>query len=309
MDPLTHTVIGLAVSKTAGNRIAVSDPATMCIVAGSIIPDIDILLQKWGDVTYLKNHRGATHSIPGMMISSALIAAAACLVYHRPDFFRMFLWALAGSLSHAFFDLFNTYGAKLLWPFTDKKYSLGMMLTFDPVFILLLGGYSFIGGSLGDILLAAFWMYFLSRILARILVMKELSRKFGDRYTRISLLPSMKGLFKWHFVLDNEECNIVGEKDIIHNRIRVIKRLYKNHDAEDDKIMDSSVGQFFTEFTPLYHVACEKNGEIKRYVFTDMRYYVKNKFLHHAVLEIDQNDSIVKQTFNPYSMKRNCIMG
>jgi len=309
MDPLTHTVIGLAVAKTAGNTVAVSDPATMCIIAGSVIPDIDILLQKWGDLIYLKNHRGATHSIPGLAVSSALIAAAACLTYHGANFFSMFLWAFAGCLSHAFFDVFNTYGAKLLWPVTDRKFSLGILVTFDPVFISLLGGYSFTGGIYSDLLLALFAVYFISRAAARIFILKELYGKYGEKYGRISLLPSMKGLLKWQFILEGEECSIVGEKDLLRNRIRTIKIFYNINGTKSDNIMASAVGQFFSKFTPLYHVTCERKGDIKRYVFTDMRYYVKNKFLHHAVLELDKDNSIVRQTFNPYSMKRNCVIG
>lgn len=308
MDPITHAVIGLAVAKATGNTVALAEPATLCIIAGSMIPDIDILLQRWGDMTYLKNHRGATHSIPGLIVSSAFIAGVMSLIFHGSGFLNLFLWALAGCISHAFFDLFNTYGAKLLWPFRGKKYSLGMLMSFDPLFAGLLSGYVFIGGRIGNLMLAAFGIYFASRGAARFLVMKELHRKYGSLYERISLLPSMKGLLKWHFVLEGSGFDIIGEKDILRNRIRIVKKLAKSADSKDDRVTSSPVGQFFSEFTPLSNVAVEKSGGIKRYVFTDMRYYVRNKFLHHAVLELDENNRIVRQTFNPYSMNRNCII-
>lgn len=308
MDPITHAVIGLAVAKATGNTAAFTEPATLCIIAGSMIPDIDILLQKWGDMTYLKNHRGASHSIPGLVISSALIAGVMSLAFHGSGFFTMFLWALAGCLSHSFFDFFNTYGAKLLWPFRGKKYSLGMLMTFDPVFIGLLSGYAFIGGKTGNMMLAAFVIYFASRGAARLLVMKELQRKYGAVYERISLLPSMKGLLKWHFVLEGDRSDIIGEKNILMNRIRIIKQLDKSADSKNDSVLHSPVGQFFNEFTPLSNVAMEMDDGIKRYVFTDMRYYMRNNFLHHAVLELDENNIIVSQTFNPYSMSRNCVI-
>lgn len=306
MDPITHAVIGLAVAKVTGNTAALTEPATLCIIAGSMIPDIDILLQKWGDMTYLKNHRGATHSIPGLIISSALIAGIMSILFKNPGFFGMFLWALAGCVSHAFFDYFNTYGAKLLWPFRGKKYSMGMLMTFDPLFIGLLSGYAFIGGKTGNIMLVGFLTYFASRWASRLLVIKELHRKYGADFERISLLPSMKGLLKWHFVLEGGNCDIIGEKDILRNRIRIIKQLDKSADSKNDSVMHSPVGEFFSEFTPLSNVGVEVADGIKRYVFTDMRYYMRNNFLHHAVLELDENDIIIRQTFNPYSMKRNC---
>lgn len=308
MDPITHAVIGLAVAKATGNPAVLSDPATLCIIAGSMIPDIDILLQKWGDMTYLKNHRGATHSIPGLIISSAFIAGIISLIFHGSAFSDMFVWALAGCLSHGFFDFFTTYGAKLLWPFRGKKYSLGMLMTFDPVIIGLLSGYAFIGGETGSLMLTAFAIYFASRGLARLLVMKELHHKFGDTFDRISLLPSLKGLLKWHFVLERSDCNIIGEKNIIRNSISIVRRLEKSADSKHESVIDSPVGQFFSEFTPNYNIAMEMVGGVKRYVFTDLRYYMRNNFLHHAVLELDENGTIVRQTFNPYSMNRNCTI-
>lgn len=307
MDPLTHTVIGLAVAKVTGNPVVMSEPATMCIVAGSVFPDIDILLQKWGDAMYLKNHRGVTHSILGLIASSALIGGAASLIYHT-GFLNMFLWALLGCFSHAFFDTLNAFGAKLLWPILDKKYSLGMLITFDPIFISLLAGYIFIGKVVGNYCMAAFLIYFISRGLSKLLVIRELYTKYGDEFERISLLPSMKGLFKWHFILEGKDCNIVGEKDMLRNRIRIVKKLEKVRDPKVNNVLLSTVGRFFSEFTPVFHIACEKHEGISRYVFIDMRYYMKNKFLHHAVVELDENNSVVRQTFNPYSMNRSCMI-
>ncbi len=307
MDPFTHTAIGLAVAKVTGNPVVTTEPATMCIVVGSVFPDIDILLQKWGDAMYLKNHRGVTHSILGLIASSLLIGGAASLIYHT-SFLSMFLWALLGCFSHAFFDTLNAFGAKLLWPILDKKYSLGMLITFDPIFIGLLAGYIFAGNIIGTYCIIGFLVYFASRGLAKLFIIRELYSKYGDAFERISLFPSMKGLFKWHFILEGSEYNIVGEKDILRNRIRIIKKLEKVQDPKVHSVLLSTVGRFFSEFTPVFHVACEKNGDINRYVFIDMRYYVKNKFLHHAVVELDENNSVVKQTFNPYSMNRSCMI-
>lgn len=307
MDPFTHTAIGLAVAKVTGNPVAMAEPATMCIVVGSVFPDIDILLQKWGDAMYLKNHRGVTHSILGLIASSLLIGGAAALIY-QTGFLTMFLWALLGCFSHAFFDTLNAFGAKLLWPILDKKYSLGMLITFDPVFISLLAGYIFGGRVIGIYCIMAFLVYFASRGATKLFLIRELYAKYGNEYERISIFPSMKGLFKWHFILEGSEYNIIGEKDILRNRIKIVKKLEKVQDPEVKSVLLSAVGRFFSEFTPVFHIACEKEGGINRYVFIDMRYYVKNKFLHHAVVELDENKSVVKQTFNPYSMNRCCMI-
>lgn len=308
MDPVTHTVIGMAVAKVSGHPVALNDPATMCIIAGSVIPDADILLQKWGDYVYLKNHRGVSHSIPGLVVSSMLIAGVMSLFYQNSSIWSMFLWALVGCLSHAFFDIFNSYGAKVLWPVFDRKYTLGLLIIFDPVFMGLLGGFLFTEGTWKYVFIAAFVLYLVSRAVTRAAIAKELQSRYGDEFDRISILPSMTGLFRWHFILEGSEYNIIGEKNVLRNTIRIVKRLHKQDDAADEKVLYSPVGRFFSEFTPFFHVKCEKNGDITKYVFIDMRYYIRNDFLHHAVLEVDRNQSVVRQTFHPYSKQRSCMI-
>lgn len=308
MDPITHAVIGMAVSKAAGNQIALSDAATIAVVAGSVFPDIDILFQKWGDYVYLKNHRGMTHSIFGLAASALFIAIVLGGFYPGTGLGSLFLWSLLGCSSHTFFDIFNSYGAKLLWPFNNKKFSLSLLVVFDPIFVGVLIGYIYSKGSAQGVLLAAFALYMLYRSIMRWYVRLDLSRKYGEDCEKISILPSMTGLFRWHFILEGKSCNIVGEKNVINSNINIIKKLHKLQDGVVNKVMVSPVGKFFSEFTPLSHVACEKEDGVTRYVFTDLRYYIRNKFLHHAVLEVDDTDSIVKSSFNPYSMKRSVEM-
>lgn len=307
MDPVTHAVIGMTVAKITGNGIVLSEPATVGIVVGSVFPDIDILMQKMGDYVYLKNHRGATHSIFGLAVSAMFIALVLSGFYQGSSILNLFLWSMVGCLSHTFFDIFNSYGAKLFWPFYDKKFSLSLLIVFDPMLLAVLAGYVVSRGDTRKIFLGVAVAYLVSRVVMRLWVTSGLKRKFNN-CVRISVLPSMTGLLRWHFILETKDYNIVGEKNVLRRGERIIKTLCKIQDEALDKILYSPVGEFFSEFTPLFHVACEKAGEITRYIFIDMRYYVRNKFLHHAVLEVDSNNSIVKETFHPYSMNRSNLI-
>ncbi|MFZ5986090.1 MAG: metal-dependent hydrolase [Bacillota bacterium] len=304
MDPITHGVIGMAISKLAGNEISISDAATASIVIGSVFPDIDIVFQKWGDYAYLKNHRGITHSIVGLMASSVFIAFLLSAFYTDANVYSLMFWALIGGFSHTFFDIFNSYGAKLLWPFSNRKFSLSLLIIFDPVFLASLVGYIYTSGMMQQGFIALFAIYLLSRIIMRTFVSRELKRRFGKTSKRISLLPSMTSLFRWHFVLEEPSCNIIGEKSILKRDIRIMERLNKIQDELLDKVLKSHVGQFFTEFTPIFHIMYEKVGGITRYILIDMRYYIRKDFLHHAVLEMDENDDIITASFNPYSINR-----
>jgi inner membrane protein len=304
MDPITHGVIGLAVSKLTGNEISFSDAATMSIVVGSVFPDIDIVCQKWGDYAYLKNHRGVTHSIIGLGISSVIIGLFLKLLYADAGIYSLIFWALLGGISHLFFDIFNSYGAKVLWPLSKRKYSLGLIVAFDPVFTGTLIGYLFLSGTNSYVFLSIFVLYLLLRVIMRLLVSKELHKRFGETSRKISLLPSLTGMLRWHFVLEEDDCNIVGEKNVFKSNITIFQRLNKIQDDILDKVLISHVGKFFMEFTPMLHVICESAGGITRYVFIDMRYYTKKDFLHHAVIEMDENDNIINASFNPYSINR-----
>jgi inner membrane protein len=304
MDPVTHAVIGMTIAKAAGNGIDPSNPASMGIIIGSVFPDIDILFQKWGDYVYLKNHRGASHSVPGLVASAAFIAAVLGVFYPGSSVFSIFLWSLLGCFSHTLIDVFNSYGAKLLWPLCERKFSLSLLIIFDPVMICTLLGYIFTSGSLQYLFIAMFACYLLSRVIMRLAVKRGLVKWFGENYKKISLLPSMTGLFRWHFVLEDDNCSIIGEKNILRNSVKVIRKLEKLGNAALDNALRSPVGRFFKEFTPLFHIAYEQAGSITRFVFIDLRYYIRNNFLHHAVLEIDESDGSVRQTFNPYSMNR-----
>ncbi|MDF2523665.1 MAG: inner rane protein [Clostridiales bacterium] len=308
MDPITHAVIGAAISKFSGNAVAVTDPATLAVVIGSVFPDADILMQKWGDYAYLKNHRGASHSLLGLIASSLLIGAALSGIYHGAGFIRLSLWALLGCFSHTFFDIFNSYGAQLLWPFKTKKFSLSLLLAFDPIFIGTLIGYIVSSGGVQTFFLEAFIAHLISRILMRIVIRVNLQKKFKGLYDRISILPSMTGLFRWCCILENDTCSVVGESNILGCGIKIIKKLDKIQKEDNDKVLLTPVGQFFKEFTPLFHIKSEKAHGSTKYTFIDMRYYIRNNFLHHAILELDENDLVVRASFNPYSLKRNCII-
>lgn len=304
MDPVTHAIIGASIAKATGNAVSFSDAATAAIVVGAVFPDIDILFRKWGDYVYLKNHRGITHSVLGLTASALLIGFVMSFIYNT-GFFELFLWSFLGCISHSLFDIFNSYGTKLLWPFIKKKYSLRLMILFDPIMILIMGGYILSGRDSEQFFINAFVLYMMFRVMMRLYAKGRLVRKFGREAGKINVMPSANGVFKWHFILQTDDYDIVGETNFLRRGIREIEKLDRLEDEVSEKALYTPLGKFFSEFTPHFHISCEKDDGIERYIFTDMRYYMRDDFLHHAVLEMDENDSIIKSNFNPYSMKRN----
>src|SRR2546430_10333065 len=84
MDNLTHTLTGVALSQAGLNRK--TRFATLALVIGSNLPDADIVTRLAGSATYLKYHRGITHSVLGVIVLSALLAVA---IYYLPGAARL----------------------------------------------------------------------------------------------------------------------------------------------------------------------------------------------------------------------------
>lgn len=147
MDNLTHTLTGIALSQAGLNRK--TRFATLAVIIASSAPDVDIVTRLGGGATYLKDHRGITHSIPGVIVLAAVVAA---IVYAfgrraRPpkkpsapalDPHWLFAACLTATALHLVMDFTNDYGVRPLLPFSGRWYAWDIMFIVDPVLLALL---------------------------------------------------------------------------------------------------------------------------------------------------------------------------
>src|SRR5512142_905480 len=149
MDNITHTLTGLALANAGLNRK--TRFATAALVIGSNLPDLDILWSMGGGATYLKYHRGITHSILGAAVLAVLLATIICLVGRRfppPNKSRptldarwIFLACLIALGGHVLMDFTNAYGVRLFLPFSYRWYAWDIMFIIDPLLLaILIGG-------------------------------------------------------------------------------------------------------------------------------------------------------------------------
>ncbi|WP_114953450.1 metal-dependent hydrolase [Sphingosinicella terrae] len=129
MDNLTHTLVGAALAQTGLKRRTGLAAATLMIAAN--LPDLDALGLAFGE--NLAWRRGWTHGPIGLVLLPPMLAAA-MLGFDRWQGRRgrrpegrvpvHFGWLVAlaylGTITHPFFDLLNTYGVRLLMPFSDR---------------------------------------------------------------------------------------------------------------------------------------------------------------------------------------------
>ena len=145
MDNVTHTLFGLALAKTGLER---STPkATLALLIGANLPDLDLLAWFGGHISYLNYHRGLSHALSGL-VCEAFLLAAILLVAHRmrsrhapPANFRMlFLVSLAGLGSHTLLDYTNSYGIRPFLPFDGRWFAADLVFIVDPWMLTILAG-------------------------------------------------------------------------------------------------------------------------------------------------------------------------
>jgi inner membrane protein len=147
LDNLTHTLTGLALSQAGLNRK--TRFATLALVVGANLPDVDLLTRLAGAATYLKYHRGIAHSLLGVVVLGGLLAGT---IHHfgrkaapkrsAPPLNGRWLLALCllATCSNLLLDFTNPYGVRPFLPFSGRWYAWDIMFILDPLLLALMAG-------------------------------------------------------------------------------------------------------------------------------------------------------------------------
>src|SRR5580692_5719017 len=126
MDNVTHSLVGLMLARVTGRN------AMMMVVAANL-PDVDVISWAGGTLTYIEYHRGIAHSL----LALPLMALIPMLLF-RSRSWQSYAACLAGVLSHLLLDWTNTYGIRMLLPFSGRWLHLDMTDVVDPWILLAL---------------------------------------------------------------------------------------------------------------------------------------------------------------------------
>jgi len=130
MDPLTHALTGLALSRTGVKRWCAQ--ATWVLVLAATAPDIEVLSLAAGETTYLHYHRHLTHALVMLPVMALLpVLMVRFLMRKTLSWPRAYALSLLGVASHLGLDWTNSYGARLLLPFSDRWFSLDITNLID----------------------------------------------------------------------------------------------------------------------------------------------------------------------------------
>jgi inner membrane protein len=137
MDNLTHSLAGALIGQMGLKRKTGLGMAALII--GANLPDIDATCTIYG-IESLAMRRGLTHG-PVAMIVLPVILTGLLLAYDRwrPNADRLpvrpgwlYLLALIGTLSHPALDWLNSYGIRLLEPFSSRWFYGDSIFIVDP---------------------------------------------------------------------------------------------------------------------------------------------------------------------------------
>jgi len=129
VDNLTHGLAGALLAQ-AGFRQRYGRAATVALVIGAELPDIDFLFDLAGPVAGFQHHRGITHAFTGGLGLALLGAACLYAVLRYRTYWRLVGMVYLGVLLHIWMDYLTPYGTQIFLPFDAGYY------TADAVFII-----------------------------------------------------------------------------------------------------------------------------------------------------------------------------
>ncbi len=305
MDPASHFIIGLGISAFSGESTQLTNPVVLGSAIGAISPDIDIVVKYVKDnFSYLKHHRGPTHSIVALVVMSLLISTGLYFILPGYSFLKIFMWTFIGSLSHTFFDYLNVYGANFFYPFIRSKHKANLLMLYDPFILALAFILIFVNTystAFYILIVSLFVIYMIFVHVSRYIAKKILVKHYGkSNVRRLYIIPDLIHPIKKNFILKTYTHRYVGSVNFITKKIKIIKD-FENIKEEYREIYErSELGKYFSHYSPEVNVFPEiKKDKILLHCM-DMRFYIRKDFLHNATIICDKDGNILESYFRPY---------
>lgn len=130
MDNLTHTLTGLLLARAGLRRFYPGGTLVLLLAANT--PDLDVISAAGGSTAYIHYHRWLTHSIAALPLMAVLPALAVSAFRRTTEGWKQaYALSLAGVASHILLDFTNTYGVRLLLPFSAQWFRLDITNVID----------------------------------------------------------------------------------------------------------------------------------------------------------------------------------
>lgn len=277
MDNLTHTLTGLAVARMGLDRRVPGAGLTLALANN--LPDLDIVAGAFGRVAYLEHHRAISHALPASpFLAAALAWALARWPGSTRRFGPTFLVAWFGVLLHIVWDLWTSYGTRILLPFDATWYSLDWMFIVDPLFLLLLAVATFAGRKTGALRAArlAFALaigYIGARAVAHELAESQAVSLAGSDFTAVRALPDPLNLNRWRFLASSDTHFATGYVPAFGVARTKVSFPRVAPDAAAARVArESRAARVFLDFSAFPRYERRQDGDVTTHVWRDLRF-------------------------------------
>jgi inner membrane protein len=221
MDTLTHALSAMLAARAASPTQ--DKPGGLSLTARSWVgffsgafPDSDFIMMLFGTTSYLKYHRGITHSILLMPLWALLLAwLFSVLLRKRYSWRALYSTCLLGVFIHIFGDVITSYGTMIFAPFSNYRLAFPTTFIIDWYFtgIIVLGllasylsqSYKrqFAMTGLGLLLcyvLAQAWWQRMAKLEAYASIPRNILAK-----AKLAILPQPVSPFNWKIIVETPD--------------------------------------------------------------------------------------------------------
>ena len=233
MDNLSHSLTGLALSHAGLNRFC--PHATTLLLLSANAPDIDILATSRGGLAYLEAHRGYTHCLLFLPLVAALpVLVTAAILRKRLPWLQAWIVCCIGVASHLVMDWTNSFGVRLLLPFSSRWFHLDLNSLYDgwilavlafaavwPLFARLvsdeIGARSAAGRGVAVFALAFFVLFDCGRAALHARAIAQLNSRLYENALPVqtAALPDAFSPFRWTGIVETSHDYRVMEVDAL----------------------------------------------------------------------------------------------
>jgi inner membrane protein len=306
MDSASHLLLGftLAGASLAIPAVAADPTLQHALIAASMLgshaPDLDAVARLKGETTYLRVHRGITHSLPAPIAWALVIGWPMAMLFGIMDHLGLLLlWTFLAVCFHITLDLFNGYGVQCLRPFTRRWLHLDSLCLFDPyifgshMLCILLWLTGLVETSLMGIVFVCLYgltiVYIAWRLLERRRWQRKLRAALGQRF-RVSLLPLMSGR-AWQFVAEGEdkyESGKISSQGIVREAT-IAKTSSLSGTEPALAAMQTDGVRAFLAFATNVHVQVQEKLDGYQVTWSDLRFWSNDKLPFTAEVTLDRN--------------------
>ena len=322
MDIVTYTLAGYILSRAGWNRFCPKANALLVLAANA--PGIDRISLAGGDVLALEYQRGVTHSVFSLPIL-ALVPVAVVVLFSRGAIDWRKAWPVSaiGVACHLILDWAGGYGARLMYPLSDRWYHLDALPETDVVILgilILTAGWLSLamlvkteigaaspggrGAAIVSLALVSFWIGGRCLLHERAVATADAHLYAGEPPVRVAAFPHYADPFRWRVLAETEDSYHVLDIDIGDGELDPDRglRLFKAEESGEIQAATASAPvRTLADFAryPFWRVApSDEADNASRVELVDLQFAVPGEDRFVATAIVDPAGEVLRSWFS-----------